>query len=66
MKRINGGTVLIALCEHGLLIRVRTGKYLGFVVYRLNGRVRYSFGQELLLENVEIERLEKLKRKWGR
>ena len=47
MKRINGGTVLIALCEHGPLIR---GKYLGFVMYRLNGRVRYSFGQELLLE----------------
>jgi len=36
---------------------------LGFVVYRLNGRVRYSFGQELLLMTVEIERLEKLKRK---
>jgi hypothetical protein len=63
VERINGGTVLIALCEHGPLICVRTGKYLGFVVYRLNGRVRYSFGQELLLMTVEIERLEKLKRK---
>ena len=48
MERINGGTVLIALSEHGLLIRVRTGKYLGFVVSRLNGKVRYLFSPELL------------------
>ena len=27
MERINGGTVRIALREHGLLIRVRTRKY---------------------------------------
>ena len=51
MERINGGTVLIALCEHGPLIRVRTGKYLGFVVYRLNGRVRYSFRLGVIIDD---------------
>ncbi len=61
MERINGDTVLTALYEQGLLIRVRAGKYLGFVVYRLNWGVRYSFGPEW-----KFEKLEKLKRKRGK